>query len=64
MTFTSKKQIYCPTCGGLVLWSIENQWRPFCTERCKQCDLGAWASEQYRVPGDILHLQDEESPSD
>ncbi|TMW77340.1 DNA gyrase inhibitor YacG, partial [Thauera sp. UPWRP] len=22
----------------------------FCSERCKQIDLGAWASESYRVP--------------
>ena len=25
-------------------------WRPFCSERCKMIDLGAWASERYRVP--------------
>ena len=23
---------------------------PFCSERCKLIDLGAWASESYRVP--------------
>lgn len=27
-----------------------NKWRPFCSERCRQIDLGAWASERYRVP--------------
>jgi endogenous inhibitor of DNA gyrase (YacG/DUF329 family) len=27
----------------------ENVWRPFCSERCKLIDLGAWATEQYRV---------------
>ena len=26
-----------------------NKWRPFCSERCKMIDLGAWASESYRV---------------
>jgi len=27
-----------------------NRWRPFCSERCKQVDFGAWASEQYAMP--------------
>ena len=27
----------------------ENAFRPFCSERCKTIDLGAWATEQYRV---------------
>jgi endogenous inhibitor of DNA gyrase (YacG/DUF329 family) len=27
-----------------------NEWRPFCSERCKLIDLGAWASEEYRIP--------------
>jgi uncharacterized protein len=26
-----------------------NPWRPFCSERCSSIDLGAWASEAYRV---------------
>ncbi|MBE0624926.1 MAG: DNA gyrase inhibitor YacG [Burkholderiales bacterium] len=32
-----------------VLWGPESAFRPFCSERCKMIDLGAWASEQYRV---------------
>jgi uncharacterized protein len=31
-------------------WTTRNAWRPFCSERCKTIDLGAWASEKYRVP--------------
>ena len=27
-----------------------NRWRPFCCERCKLIDLGAWATGKYRVP--------------
>ena len=27
-----------------------NPFRPFCSERCKNLDLGAWASESFRVP--------------
>lgn len=41
-------QISCPTCGKLTTWQ-ENEFRPFCSERCKLIDLGRWASEQYRV---------------
>ncbi|MCZ2175771.1 MAG: DNA gyrase inhibitor YacG, partial [Burkholderiales bacterium] len=25
-------------------------FRPFCSERCRNIDLGAWAAEEYRVP--------------
>jgi len=40
----------CPRCGTLAPFAPENRWRPFCSERCKLIDLGAWASESYRVP--------------
>jgi uncharacterized protein len=42
--------VRCPQCGGESPWSAANKWRPFCSERCKMIDLGAWASESYRVP--------------
>ena len=45
-----EKKVRCPQCGGESLWSSENKYRPFCSERCKLIDLGAWASESYRVP--------------
>lgn len=44
------RKVRCPQCGGESLWSASNKWRPFCSERCKMIDLGAWASESYRVP--------------
>jgi hypothetical protein len=31
-------------------YSPDNRWRPFCSERCRNIDLGNWASETYRVP--------------
>lgn len=40
----------CPTCGTKVEWSDKNKFRPFCSERCKQIDLGAWAEEKYVIP--------------
>jgi endogenous inhibitor of DNA gyrase (YacG/DUF329 family) len=42
--------VNCPTCGKPVQWTPESTWRPFCSARCRQIDLGAWASEGYRVP--------------
>jgi endogenous inhibitor of DNA gyrase (YacG/DUF329 family) len=42
--------VNCPRCGTGVEWSPDNKWRPFCSERCKMMDLGAWASESYRIP--------------
>lgn len=50
MTNPTPTQVRCPQCGKLSPWSPENPWRPFCSQRCKQIDLGAWASEAYRVP--------------
>lgn len=44
----------CPTCNRPVQWSDNSPWRPFCSERCKLVDLGAWASEQHKVAGDPL----------
>ena len=47
---TAMRTVRCPQCGGESPWSPENPYRPFCSERCKLIDLGAWASESYRIP--------------
>jgi len=39
----------CPTCRKPTAWE-GNPWKPFCSERCKLTDLGAWSSEAYRLP--------------
>ena len=44
------RKLPCPLCGKAAIWSTENRWRPFCSERCKLIDLGQWATEKYRVP--------------
>jgi endogenous inhibitor of DNA gyrase (YacG/DUF329 family) len=46
------KTVACPRCGAPTLYAPENKWRPFCSERCKIIDLGAWASESYGVPAE------------
>lgn len=44
------RSVACPTCGKSAEWTLQNAFRPFCSERCKLIDLGAWATEKYRVP--------------
>lgn len=44
-----EKIVPCPTCKGDSVYGPNNPWRPFCCERCRQIDLGAWASESFRV---------------
>ncbi len=46
------KIVTCPSCGGDSVYAAHNLWRPFCSQRCKNIDLGAWASEGFRVPAD------------
>jgi endogenous inhibitor of DNA gyrase (YacG/DUF329 family) len=35
-----------------VAWTKAQRWRPFCSERCKLIDLGAWFDESNRIPGE------------
>jgi uncharacterized protein len=42
----------CPTCNRPVEWSEASPFRPFCSERCRLIDLGAWVSEQRGISGD------------
>jgi hypothetical protein len=44
------KTVRCPACGGPSVYAPSNPYRPFCGERCKQHDLGAWASEAFKLP--------------
>ncbi|HTJ93380.1 MAG TPA: DNA gyrase inhibitor YacG [Pararobbsia sp.] len=43
--------VNCPTCSKKVEWSVQSKYRPFCSERCRQIDLGAWATEKYTIQG-------------
>ena len=42
--------VRCPACSGDSIYAPSNPFRPFCSERCKNLDFGAWASESFRVP--------------
>ena len=41
--------VRCPSCGLMHPYRTDNAYRPFCSKGCKAIDLGAWASESYRV---------------
>lgn len=47
---TPPRQVPCPRCKRLSPYSPENPDRPFCSERCRMIDLGAWADEAYAIP--------------
>jgi uncharacterized protein len=41
----------CPACKSLCPFDKAlNAYRPFCSARCKNVDLGAWASGGYTMP--------------
>lgn len=46
------QRVLCPTCRRPIEWSDEFPQRPFCSERCRLIDLGAWLSEQHAIPGE------------
>lgn len=46
----NQNQIKCPQCKKQHLYDVNSDFRPFCSERCKLIDLGAWAEMAYKVP--------------
>lgn len=42
-------RVKCPTCRRSVEWSAESPYRPFCSDRCRLIDLGAWLTEQRKI---------------
>jgi endogenous inhibitor of DNA gyrase (YacG/DUF329 family) len=51
--------VKCPRCGKEVEYE-GNEFRPFCSERCKMLDFGAWADEDYTRPAENTGLSDED----
>ena len=48
----SNKALRCPTCRSLV--TKDDEYFPFCSDRCRLIDLGKWASGEYRISSPIL----------
>ncbi len=53
----NKIVVSCPTCNKGVVWRNGAQFRPFCSERCKLIDLGEWAAEEKKIPGDPINTE-------
>jgi hypothetical protein len=53
--------VRCPRCQQPAVFAPENPWRPFCSERCRLADLGAWASEEFRLPAKPPQHDDDEA---
>lgn len=49
MTEKRTMNVRCPKCNESFSY-YSSEFRPFCSERCKQVDLGNWFTENYRVP--------------
>ena len=58
-------KVKCPTCKKKVETPPDNKvdesnYLPFCSERCKLVDLGAWLQEEYRIAS-LVSDQDEKA---
>jgi endogenous inhibitor of DNA gyrase (YacG/DUF329 family) len=53
---------HCPICRKPTD-SDANAEFPFCSERCKLLDLGAWASEKYVISEPAIDESSSETPS-
>lgn len=51
--------VKCPTCGKQTEYT-GNEFRPFCSERCKLLDFGAWADEEFALPAQTESLSEED----
>lgn len=49
----------CPICGKKFPGS-EKKYRPFCSARCKEVDLGNWLMESYTLSSPIDSIEDME----
>jgi endogenous inhibitor of DNA gyrase (YacG/DUF329 family) len=48
--------VKCPTCRREIDWT-DSPFRPFCSERCRLIDLGAWLSEKRAIPADHQQVE-------
>lgn len=51
--------VKCPSCGKQTEYT-GNEHRPFCSERCKLIDFGAWADEEFALPAQTESLSEED----
>ena len=56
--------VKCPTCDKPVEWSEQSRWKPFCSERCKLIDLGAWADGSHSIAGEEIPPTPDDKPEE
>jgi uncharacterized protein len=55
-----EKKLKCPICKKPSEMDKEqNPYRPFCSERCRTIDLGAWLDEKYVIGSDDPYIDSE-----
>lgn len=50
----------CPICGK----PATPEYRPFCSRRCADVDLGRWLTEGYRIPAQSEEEAEEPTEND
>ena len=56
-------RVNCPTCQRELEWETA-PFRPFCSERCRLIDLGAWLTEQRAIAGEPAAVQENSVPEE
>jgi endogenous inhibitor of DNA gyrase (YacG/DUF329 family) len=56
-------KVPCPTCKREIEWTEASPHRPFCSDRCRLIDLGAWLSEEHAIAGEPADAPLDESPA-
>jgi endogenous inhibitor of DNA gyrase (YacG/DUF329 family) len=62
MDASTERWVACPGCRQQALYGAANPWRPFCSQRCRNGDLGDWANERFRVPAEAPTDDDPRPP--
>jgi uncharacterized protein len=52
----------CPICKRPV--RIDDPFMPFCSDRCREVDLGNWASEKYVISSPVEDAEAERPPGE
>lgn len=50
----------CPNCGKATV----TKFRPFCSKRCAELDLGNWLNEGYSIPVNEEDVDDDDGYSE
>lgn len=51
-----RSNVKCPTCEKLFEY-YSSEFRPFCSDKCKNVDLNMWFDEEYKVPSNEIPLE-------